>query len=344
MKGLLLIGGQATRLYPLSKYIAKSLLPVCDRELLHYQVAALARAGVGQIVLAAGYLVEQITTFADSYKGIELIVSEELGPRGTAGAIAQAAPLLEGDAVVVLNADILCDVSIADLLRSHEAGGRPATIMGKQVEDPSRYGLLRTRAEAISGFSEKPDGALGAGPFYINAGAYVLEPEVVASIPADRPVSIERETFPQLIAQHGELTLHRHDGLWYDVGTFESYFAASFGLLARRYALGEDALWGERDDCAIFKDLVYLHKDITLGQRVDFYHRAIVMRGATIGAGCRLENTIVMPGANVGPGSTLASTIVGPGYSIDEASQVENKVLVAGEDAVAFYPVNTEAG
>jgi mannose-1-phosphate guanylyltransferase len=342
MKGLLLIGGQATRLYPLSKYIAKSLLPICDRELLHYQIAALARAGIGEIVLAAGYKVEQIREYAAGYSGIRLYVSEEPEPRGTAGAIAQAAEYLDSEPVVVLNADILSDVSIAQLIETHRSGGRPATIMGKAVDDPSRFGLLRVSGAEILGFSEKPEGNLGPGPHYINAGAYVLEPEVVAAIPTDRPVSIERETFPQLIAERGPLSFYAHEGLWYDVGTFESYFAANFALLNQRFTFGETALWGERDDAAIFKDSVYLSKLATLGPSVDLFHRVIAMAGTRIGARVRLQDTILMPGAQVGDNCALSACIVGPGAELKVGSIVQNTLFIAGEQPQAFFPQAVE--
>jgi mannose-1-phosphate guanylyltransferase len=362
VKGLLLIGGLATRLLPLSKYMPKSLLPVCDRELLHYQVTALARAGIGEIVLACGHMVEQIRDYVGGYSGLTFHISEEPEPRGTAGAIAQAAVYLDGQPAVVLNADILSDIDIARLIETHRAGGRPATIAGYAVSDPSRYGLLRTQPSgevagitAIVGFQEKPElsgagvparenGGHGGPPHFldekpfINAGLYVLEPEVIASIPTGRAVSIERETFPQLISRHGALTLFPHEGLWLDVGTFESYFAANFALLAQRFTTGETRLWGERSDCAIFKDLVYLHKSAQLGSKVDLYHRVVVMAGVRIGATVRLENCILMPGASVGDNCALSSCIVGPGYAVASGSIIQNTLLVSGEEPAAFFP------
>lgn len=354
MKGLLLIGGLATRLLPLSKYLAKSLLPICDRELLHYQIAALARAGIGEIVLACGHKTEQIRDYVSGYNGLTFHISEEPEPRGTAGAIAKAADFLDGDSAVVLNADILSDVDIARLMQVHVAAERQATICGYAVPDPSRYGLLRVAADSIVGFDEKPDfgGAGGSardngghrGPPhldekpYINAGLYVLEPEVIASIPAGRAVSIERETFPQLIQRTGALTLYPHEGLWLDVGTFESYFAANFALLAKRFALGETALWGERDDSAVFKDLVYLNKSARLGAKVDLFHKAIVMAGCEIGSTVRIENSVLMPGARVGDNCAISSCILGPGYELAGGSIVQNTLFVSGEPPAAFFP------
>ncbi|MDQ3022970.1 MAG: NDP-sugar synthase [bacterium] len=341
-KGLLLIGGLATRLLPLSKHVAKSLLPICDRELLHYQIEALARAGIGEIVLACGYKSEQISEYVGHYNGLTFHISEEPEPRGTAGAIAQAAEYLDGDSAVVLNADILSGIDISKLIATHIAAERPATITGFAVADPSRYGLLRVEGDSITSFSEKPDGMMADEKSYVNAGMYVLEPEVIASIPTDRSVSIERETFPQLIAQHGALTHYVHEGLWLDVGTFESYFAANFALLALRFTRGETTLWGERTDSAVFKDLVYISKSAAMGAKVDLYHKVVVMTGCAIGHTVRLENCILMPGARVGDHCALSSCIVGPGYEVASGSIVQETLLVKGEDPVAFFPVNTE--
>ncbi len=339
MKGLLLIGGMATRLYPLSRHLPKSLLPVCDRELLHYQISQLARAGLSEIILAAGAQAQQIADFAAHYSGgLNFHTSLEHEPLGTAGAIANAWEFIADEPVVVLNADILSSLDIGALLEAHRRGGHPATVVGVQVSDPSRFGLLKTQGATLLGFSEKPQGQPGLGPHFINAGAYVLEPDAVRAIPLGRSVSIERETFPQLIERHTALGFYELQGFWTDIGTFESYFAANFALLAMRYTLGENALWGERDDCAIFKDLVYVHKSVRLGKNVDLYHRALVMAGCELGDGCRLQNTILMPGARLGEGVKLHNCIIAPGTSIDAGEQIDNALIIAGEERVAFYP------
>lgn len=339
MKALLLIGGIATRLLPLSKHLPKSLLPVCDREILHYQITQLALSGIHEIVLAAGHLVEQLREFVQNYSGgLRFQFSVEPEPRGTAGAIAQARDLLDNERLVVLNADILSSIDIGEVLKLHEAQGRPATVVGCGVADPARYGLLRVSGDELLGFSEKPEGELGPGPHYINAGVYVLEPEAYADIPGGQPVSIERQTFPQLISEHGRLTHFAHEGLWIDVGTFESYFRANFVLLARRYESGADWLWGERIDCAVFKDLMYLNKTAKLGKAVDLYHRVILMRGVTIGEGCRLQNCLLMPGARIGNGCRLNDCLVGPRAEVAAESQLAHVVRVLGEDDTPFYP------
>lgn len=338
MQALLLVGGLATRLLPLSAQLAKPLLPLCDRELLHYQISALARAGIGDVILAAGHLVEQIRAYAGQYSGLRIRVVEEAAPLGTAGAIANALPLLEDGPLVVLNADILSDLRFSDVIAAHESGGRPATIVGTPVPDPSRYGLLRCKGAELTGFSEKPEGSLGPGPHFINAGIYVLEHDVVATIPTGRPVSIEREVFPRLIAERGSLTFHPHETLWIDIGTFESYFAANFALVARRYTYGEDELWGSRDDCAVFKDLVHIHKSAQLGKDADLYHRVVVMSGARIGTGTRIENCIIMPGAMVGEGARVSSSLLGPGAEVGAGEEVEHALLVAGEARTDFFP------
>ncbi len=345
MKALLLIGGQATRLAPLSKTLPKSLLPVCDREILHYQITQLALAGIGEIVLAAGHLVEQLRYFVEGYSGgLSFHFSIEPTPRGTAGAIAEARDYLGGEPVVVLNADILSAIRIQEVVKRHRDGGRPATVVGFAVPDPSRYGLLRVEGDRLLGFSEKPEGELGEGPHFINAGVYVLEYEAYREIPAGRPVSIERQTFPHLLARHGSLSHYAHEGLWIDIGTFESYFQANFALLARRYTGSDDWLWGQRDDCAIFKDLVMLSKSARLGSGVDLFHRVIVMRGASIGEDCRLQDCLVLPGASIGAGCRLRECIVGPGAMVAEGRQLANQVVIDGEAETPFFPQAVDGG
>ncbi len=345
MKALLLIGGQATRLSPLNKHIAKSLMPVCDREVLHYQVSQLTRAGVTQIILAAGHLVEQLAEYVSGYSGgLEFAISTEPQPLGTAGAIGHAAELVDNDRLVVLNADIICDVDIAELVRAHEAGGRPATIVGYAVADPSRYGLLQLSGDSITGFTEKPAGAAPADKQFINAGLYVLEPEVVNAIPTERKVSIERETFPHLIERHGALTHFAHERMWEDIGTFESYFRANFAMLASRYTYGEDRLWAGREDYALFKDLVYMHASVELGKGTDLYHRVILMQGSRIGAGSRLQNTILLPGSVLGERCHVTDSIIGPGVEVAAGTRVNKVVMVAGEQNTAFYPEAHDMG
>jgi mannose-1-phosphate guanylyltransferase len=329
----------ATRLYPLSKHLPKSLLPICDRELLHYQITQLAMAGINEIVLAAGHLVDQLRDFTASYSGgLRFHYSLEPEPRGTAGAIAEARDFLAGEPVVVLNADILSSVRIADVIAEHERRERVATVVGFAVDDPSRYGLLHVDGDALTGFSEKPEGQISAGQSFINAGIYVLEPQVYVDIPIGEKVSIEHQTFPKLIREHGSLTHFAHEGLWLDAGTFESYFQANFTLLARRYTGDDDWLWGKRDDCAIFKDQVFLCTSAQLGEKVDLFHRVIVMRGASIGRDSRLENCLVLPGASIGEGCALNDCIICPGATIAGGAILANTVMIKGEEPVPFFP------
>ena len=345
MKALLLIGGQATRLSPLNKHLAKSLMPVCDREVLHYQVSQLARAGVSRIILAAGHLVDQLEEYVDNYSGgLEFAISTEDEPLGTAGAIAQAADLVDNERLIVLNADILSDIDVAAVISAHESGGRPATLVGYAVDNPERYGLLQLDGDRITGFSEKPEGQLPDQRHFINAGVYVLEPEVVNAIPQGRSVSIERETFPQLIAEHGALTHYPHERLWEDIGTFESYFRANFALVASRYAAGEDLLWAGREDFAVFKDLIYMHESVELGSNTDLFHRVILMRGCRTGQENRLQNCILLPGAVLGDNCSVTDSIIGPGVEVPSGTRINRVVMVQGEQNTAFYPEARDMG
>jgi mannose-1-phosphate guanylyltransferase len=345
MIAVLLIGGLATRLLPLSRRLPKSLLPVCDRELLHYQITQLALAGVNRIVLAAGYQVEQLHEFVQGYSGgLEFSFSIEPEPRGTAGALAYAREQIGLEPAIVLNADILSNVDLKAVIKAHRQAGRLATLVGYKVADPSRYGLFQLDGASITGFIEKPPAHSASVASYINAGVYILEPEVIAGIPTGPPVSIEREVFPQLITEHGALNHFSHEEFWYDIGTFESYFKASFALLAARYTRGDFPLWGARADCAVFKDLIYLSKQASLAKGVDLFHRVIVMRDASIGEGCRLQNCILMPGAQVGADVALTDCIIGPGAIVEADQELSHSIIVAEEERAPFYPEAVPTG
>jgi mannose-1-phosphate guanylyltransferase len=246
--------------------------------------------------------------------------------------------------VVVLNADILSALDISALLAAHEAAGRLATLTGFGVADPARYGLLHTEGDKLLGFVEKPQGHPGPGPHFINAGGYVLEPQAVRAIPLGRSVSIERETFPLLIERSGHLGFYELKGLWADIGTFESYFAANFALLAQRYTHGETALWGARDDCAVFKDLIYINQSARLGAGVDLYHRVVVMAGCTLDGANRLQNVLLLPGAHLGEGVRLRDCIVGPGAEVAAGEQLDHALVLREEATAPFYPEAEQPG
>ena len=245
LPAVILVGGQGTRLRPLTDRTRKDMLPLVDRPLLAYTFEHLARHGVERGIISAGYLPDQIEAGFGTQHGVmalEYAVEDE--PLGTGGAIGFAGRDLEGS-FFALNGDSLREADLGELVAFHRSSGAKATILLTPVADPSRYGLVRTAADGrVETFLEKPRPE-EIDTDLINAGLYVLEPEVLELVPPGRTVSIEREVFPRL-ATEGSVFGIALPGYWLDVGTPESYLQAHRDVLERIFhtqvgdALGSD--------------------------------------------------------------------------------------------------------
>ena len=247
MKAILLVGGEGTRLRPLTYTTPKPLLPLANRPFVERQIEWLASHGVTDVVLSLGYRADRfIEHFPNSgHAGVRLSYAVEPEALGTAGGIRFAA----GDAnerVIVCNGDILTDMDLGELLEFHEFHRADATIALTQVDDPSAFGVVPTREDGqVIAFVEKPPA--GQAPTdWINAGTYILEPRVLEMIPERLHVSIEREIFPRLLEQSdGRLFASHSTAYWLDMGTPEQYLQAHHDLLTG-HARGLVSEAGER--------------------------------------------------------------------------------------------------
>jgi mannose-1-phosphate guanylyltransferase len=327
VQALVLAGGEGTRLRPLTTTVPKPVLPLANRPFITYMIEWLASHGFDEVVMACGFLADGVRAVLGdaAWKGTRIRYVEEPEPRGTAGAVKFAEDLLD-DRFAVLNGDILTDFDISALWRAHEQRQARATIALIEVEDPSAYGLvLRDRGGRVTDFLEKP-GEKPPGGGFVNAGAYVLEREVLDLVPEGVEVSFEREVFPTLVGNG--LYACAIEGYWLDIGTPERYLEATRHLLSRGAPemvligegsevaagarLGPVAVLGDR--CRVEAGAVLEHAVLFDGARVE--HDAVVRdslvgRDATIGAGSRVEGeTIVGDGARVAPGERLAGARV----------------------------------
>jgi mannose-1-phosphate guanylyltransferase len=232
LPAVVLVGGEGTRLRPLTEKTPKPMLPLLGRPLLSYTFDHLRSAGSNRVVLACGYLPTLIEDyFGTRYDGLSLEYRVEPETLGTGGAIRFGAEGLR-ETFLALNGDCLRDADIGALVDFHRAMGAKATILLARVSDPGRYGLVRRdEVGRVTAFVEKPEAA-EIDTNLINAGLYVLEPEVLDLITPGVAVSIEREVFPALVAE-GSLYALALPGYWLDVGTPQSYLQAHFDLLNR---------------------------------------------------------------------------------------------------------------
>jgi mannose-1-phosphate guanylyltransferase len=337
LPAVILVGGQGTRLRPLTDRTRKDMLPLVDRPLLAYTFEHLAHNGVGRAIVSCGYLPDQIrAVFGERYGGLALEYAVEDEPLGTGGAIGFAARGLDGS-FFALNGDSLREADLSELVRFHRSSGAKATILLTPVADPSRYGLVRLAADGrVETFLEKPRPE-EIDTDLINAGLYVLEPEALELVPPGRAVSIEREVFPRLAAE-GSVYGVALPGYWLDVGTPESYLQAHRDVLERSFptevgeALGSDFTLVDEsaqvDPGARLVPPVYVGPEAVVEAGARVGSLAVLGRRARLAAGAVVENAVVGAGASVGEGSVVIGSIVGEDAELGPACEARNLAVV----------------
>ena len=312
MKAVVLVGGFGTRLRPLTLTTPKNLLPVGHVPMVERVVGHLGEHGVTEAVLSLGYKPD---TFLGAYPdgtcaGVTLSYAVEDEPLDTAGAIRFAAGEADiSERFVVVNGDVLTDLDVTRLIRFHDASGAEATIALHTVQDPSRYGVVVTDvAGQVEAFIEKPPRD-EAPSNAINAGTYVFEPSVLSRIPAGRKVSVERETFPALVAD-GRLYALDGGAYWLDAGTPATYLQANLDLL---------------DDGA--SDI---HADAVVSSSAHV-ERSVIGAGATIGDDATLTEAIVLPGAIVEAGARVHRSVVGPRATIRSGAELLDLTVIGAD-------------
>jgi mannose-1-phosphate guanylyltransferase len=361
LPAVILVGGQGTRLRPLTDRTRKDMLPLVDRPLLSYTFEHLSRYGVERAIVSCGYLPHQIgSAFGASYGGMSLEYAVESEPLGTGGAIGFAARELEGS-FFALNGDSLREADLGALVEFHRSTGAKATILLTPVADPSRYGLVRVAPDGrVESFLEKPRPE-EIDTDLINAGFYVLEPEVLDLVPGERAVSIEREVFPRL-AEEGSVYGIALGGYWLDVGTPESYLQAHRDVLERSFTtevgeeLGSDFTFvhpsAQVAAGARLVPPVYVGKDAVVEAGARLGSLAVLGEGSRLGEGGVVENAVVGARAVVGGGSFVVGsilgdevdvgngcelrnlTVLGPGATIGEGNELDHGLRIGADQSI----------
>lgn len=322
MKAVLLVGGEGTRLRPLTYTAPKALVPIGNVPFLERQLTWLAGHGVDEVVLSMGYLPEPFKAhFPDGRFGdVRLRYAIEETPLGTAGGIRFAAEGID-ERVVVCNGDVLTTLDLTKMVEFHERADAEASIYLCQVDDPSAFGVVPTRDDGeVVGFIEKPPRDQ-APTNWINAGVYVLEPSVFDRIPPRINVSIERETFPRMVESRKALYGFHWPGYWLDIGTPEKYLQANLDVAAGRLPGAEAAvaasarIEGTVTDSVIGPDAVVGAGAVVEG--------SVVQAGAVVEAGARVVGSVLAPGAIVRAGASVVDlSIVGAGVEVAAGSSV----------------------
>ena len=311
MKAIILVGGEGTRLRPLTYDTPKQLLPMLGTPMLEQVFAHLASHGIDEVVLSLGYLPDRfIETYPDGHvNGVKITYVVEPAPLDTAGAIRFAA-VQAGvtDTFVVVNGDVLTNCDLSALIAFHRANEAVGTIALHAVEDPSRFGVVVTDGHGkVLAFVEKPPRD-EAPTNRINAGIYVFDAGVIDHIAAEGRVSVERDTFPKLAAA-GVLFAKLDDAYWLDTGTPTTFIQCNVDRLRMTDVAGvTHGNWvhpsAQVDPSALVRD-------------------AVVDAGCVVGPHAVLEQSVMMPGSVLEAGATVHRAIVSPGSVVRAADVVE---------------------
>ncbi len=343
MKAVILVGGEGTRLRPLTCNIPKPMVPVVNCPFLEHTFAYLKRHNVDEVILAMGYLPHKIKEhFGDGKDyGIKLTYEVEDSPMGTGGAVKRLHHLLN-DTFVVMNGDVYTDLDITEMVAMHREKKSVCSIAMVPVEDPTKYGVIETSpAGKIRKFTEKP-GWDSVTSHNINAGTYIMEPKVLDEIPPGTFHMFERGLFPTLLQNGEPLYGFLLKGYWIDMGTTESYLQLHGDMLKGRAALnligkGKDGIWSDESArihrTAKIEGPVVIGAGCTIGQRARITGPVVLGAGCNIGEDSVLEDCVIWKQATVGNGCTLNHCVVGNNTKLGKNVWLKSGSVVA-DDAV----------
>lgn len=321
-EAILLVGGQGTRLRPLTINTPKPMLPVAGVPFTVHQILRARDSGITRIVLATSYRAEVFASFiADADLGIEVVIATEEEPLGTGGAIRFASSFLQGgpeDPVVIFNGDVLTGLDIDSLITTHLDCAADVTLYLTRVQDPRAYGLVPTSVDGrVLQFLEKPQTPEEIVTDQINAGCYVFTRSVIESIPQGRVVSVEREIFPALLASDRLVMGVVDPGYWLDLGQPMDFVAGSVDLVlgnAPSPAVIEPGesliLMG-----AQVSDSAHIHGGTTVGA------------GSSVGANTEVNASVIFDSVVVGAGATISNSIIGQGAVIGDSCVIHDSVV-----------------
>jgi NDP-sugar pyrophosphorylase family protein len=284
--------------------------------LLLYQLDLMKRSGIGEIILSLSYQPRKIEDLLKDGADYDVLIhyAVESTPLGTAGAFRNSEEWIDGP-TVVFNGDVLTSLDLDEVMKAHTERNALATIVLTPVDDPSAYGLVEADdAGRIMAFREKPAPDQITSNT-INAGTYVLEPEVLQHIPAGQPFSFERELFPRLLELGLPVYAFASDSYWIDIGSPRKYLEVHQDILAGRF---QSPVLPE----------VRNQAQVAGGGQVD--KRSRVGPGVILDAGARIESSFIGPNCKIEAGAHIVDSVLWSGNTIDEGARVTRSILGRG--------------
>jgi mannose-1-phosphate guanylyltransferase len=298
---------------PLTRNTPKPMLTVAGIPVTEHQLMMAKAAGIEEIVLATSYLSDVFTPyFGDGSRwGMSIKYAVEKEPLGTGGAIRNAAQLFENqESVVILNGDVLSSHDLAEQIRQHEAHDADVTLHLTEVDDARAFGCVPTDAQGrVTAFLEKMDNPVTN---QINAGCYVFNPRVITSIPLDTVVSVERETFPQLVSSGAKIYGYLENTYWLDIGTPKALLKASTDIVLRT-------------------GTGLVMPGATVDPTAEITGGSCIGRGSTVAAGAHIDGSIIEAGAVIGAQASVTNSFVAAGATVDKGAKIGSSFVTKGE-------------
>ena len=353
MKAIIIAGGLGTRLRPLTYNTPKPIVPVANRAFVLHQIELLRQHGIDEVILNLHYLSDNIKSILDDGKnlGLKIRYSLEEHPLGTAGAVKNAEEFFGDGPLVVFNGDVLTDINISQILDFHKEKKARVTLTLTRVEDPTSYGLILTDQDnRVSQFIEKPSweqiaNFSASGPAdTINAGIYVIDPQIFKNVPKGAVYSFERQLFPELLEQGVPIYGYITDRYWIDIGKPVQYQQAHeaimrgevavkvFGAMSERgVRIGENA---KIDKTAKLLGPAIIGKNVSIGAETRIKDYTVLGENVAVGQECSLAQTIVWAGTKIGNHVNLNGCIIGFNCVIEDNATIGGGVVLADNSLV----------
>jgi len=345
MKALILAGGVGSRLRPLTYNLPKPMIPIFEKPFLHWMLKGLADCGITEAILAVNFLPDAITSYFDEHDvGLKVTCVLEESPLGTAGAVRNATALLEDGKFLVCNGDIFTHVDLEQLVQFHESRHAALTIVGTPVENPSAYGVLETNSsDRIERFVEKPSlGEIRSS--WINAGTYLMDPEVLQQIPTGSFQMFETDIFPTLLENGYPVFCYKSRNYWLDIGIPSNYVKLHSDVLKDNVRLPfenltyREGIWQAKDcdiaDGVILEPPIYLGSGVTIGADSKITGPVAIGSGSIIGTNTRIENSLLWDKNVIGDDCILEGTILAQEVVIGDGTKIAPGTIVGNEAVV----------
>ena len=316
---ILLVGGMGTRLLPLTLKTPKPMLQVAGVPFTEHQIRKAADAGIAEIVLATSYKSELFEPYFGNGErfGIKIKYAVEKSALGTGGGIRNAASLLaDCDQVVIFNGDVLSGHDLKAQLEFHKKHQADITLYLTQVEDARAYGCVELlENKQIKSFLEKMENPISN---LINAGCYIFNRQIIDQIPQDKVVSVERDTFPNLLANNAKVFGYLDNSYWLDIGTPAALVKASADLITG--AITSSATPKHTGDN-------FISLSAKIGSGCVINNGSVIESEVVVESNCQITGSIIGSGAKIGSNCKIIDSIIAPGAQIEAGMVVLTNYL-----------------